>query len=288
MKKNLLLLFTCCTFLSFARNVPQRAVSASQFTTEILLSIGAEKQMVGTTFMDNEILPELQEKFAKIPVLSKKYPSKEIFYSINPDFLTGWKSAVDPKNLGSIEELEKNGVQVFFMKSINSNKLEDLFEDINELGKIFNLEKNAQTLVKNMKTELKEIESTLPTKKIKVFAYDSGEVTPFTIGGTGLENTIISLAGGDNIFSDTAGSFSAGNWEHVLVSDPDVIVIVDYGTTSAQEKIKFLKERSPIKNSNAVKNNKFVIIGLGDIAPGVRNIKAIKKLAEAFHGRNNL
>lgn len=115
MLKKLFLLMLIINTIVFGK-VPQRAVSASQFTTEILLSIGAEKQMAGTAFLDNAILPELEEKYKKIPILSSKYPSKEIFYSMNPDFVTGWRSLSAPANLGTVEELNSNGVEVFFMK----------------------------------------------------------------------------------------------------------------------------------------------------------------------------
>lgn len=262
---------------------PERAVSASQFTTEILLSIGAEKQLIGVAYMDNNILPELKEKFEKIPLLSNKYPSKEIFYSVNPDFLTGWHSVADPSNLGSLKELENNGVDVYFMKSLKSNNLQDVFDDILEYGKIFELEENAKDLVNKMQNELNRITNLLPKEKVTVFPYDSGTNLPMVVGGSGIGNTLIELAGGNNIFKDLNNPFGQGTWEKVLIEDPDIILIIDYGDNSYEKKRKYLKEDSPIKNSTAVKNNKFAIIGLEDISAGVRNIEAIKKMAKSFH-----
>ena len=116
MLKKLLLWIFVLNITAFGK-VPQRAVSTSQFTTEILLAIGAEEQLAGTAFMDNEILPELKEKYDKIPVLSAKYPSKELFYSVNPDFVTGWKSLSMPSNLGTIEYLiRKKMLKILFLK----------------------------------------------------------------------------------------------------------------------------------------------------------------------------
>ncbi|MGL5746097.1 MAG: ABC transporter substrate-binding protein, partial [Cetobacterium sp.] len=116
MKKLFLLLFLLLTIFSFS-NDSIRIVSTSQFTTEMLLAIGAEDYMIGTSFLDDEILPELQEKYKQIPVLSTGAPTKELFYSLNPTFLTGWQSIATSKNLGTIEELNANGVEVFFTKS---------------------------------------------------------------------------------------------------------------------------------------------------------------------------
>lgn len=281
MKKMILISLLALSLTSYGK--PQRAVSASQFTTEILLSIGAEEQMAGTAYMDNEILPELKEKFEKIPILSDKYPSKEKFYSVDPDFLTGWHSVAEPTNLGPLSELESNGVEVFFMKSLKSNDINDVFEDILEFGKIFELEENAQTLVNKMRSDLEKITSQLPKEKISVLAYDGGTTTPFVVGGGGIGNTLIELAGGRNIFKDINSSFGNGNWEKALIEDPDIILVVDYGDSSYEKKIDYLKESSPIKDCTAVKNNRFAVIGLGDISAGVRNVEAVKKMAKAFH-----
>lgn len=282
MLKKLFLLMFVINVVVFGK-IPQRAVSASQFTTEILLSIGAENQMAGTAFLDNAILPELEEKYKKIPILSNRYPSKEIFYSVNPDFVTGWRSLSAPANLGTVEELNSNGVEVFFMKSLESRDINDVFSDIMELGKIFGKEKNAENIVFNMKENLEKIKEKLPKEKIRIFPYDGGETAPFVVGGNGIGNTIIELAGGENIFKDIRASFGNGTWEKVLMEEPDMILIIDYGDNSVDKKIEYLKEKSPIKELDAVKNNKFTVIGLGDISAGIRNVDAVKKLAKMFH-----
>lgn len=282
MFKRLLLFLVILSNISFGK-APQRAVSASQFTTEILLAIGAEEQVAGTAFMDNEILPELKEKYEKIPVLSSKYPSKEVFYSVNPDFVTGWKSLSMPNNLGTVEELNENGVEVFFMKSLESNNIDDVFDDILEFGRIFDKENNAQKIVASMKNELEQIKEKLPKEKATVLPYDGGESAPFVVGGGGIGNTIIELAGGENIFKDIRGSFGNGTWEKVLMADPEIILIIDYGDNTVDKKTEYLKEKSPIKDIDAVKNERFAVIRLGDISAGIRNVNAVKRLAKEFH-----
>lgn len=283
MRKFILSIMILLGALAYAK-APERAVSTAQFTTEILLSIGAEDKIVGTAFMDSEILPELKEKYEKIPVLSNKYPTKERFYSLNPDFVTGWESLYSPTNLGPLEELEANGVEVYIMKSLDSSNIEDVFQDILKYGEIFEVRDHAQNLVKKMREDLEKIKEKLPKEKIKVFPYDSGESLPFVVGGNGMGNTIIELAGGENIFKDIKSSFGNGSWERAIIEEPDIILIVDYGDVSYEKKVEFIKERSFIKDCEAVKNNRFVKIELADISSGVRNIEAIKKLAKAFHG----
>lgn len=263
---------------------PKRAVSVAHFSTEILLTIGAEKSMVGTAYLDNPILPTLKDKFEKIPVLSNKYPTKEKFYSVKPDFVTGWKSLERPKNLGPKEELEANGVRIYYLRSLEDERIEVLYEDILELGKIFEVEKNAQSFVNTMKKELQEIERKVPKTKKRVFAYDSGEKQPFVVGGHGIGQFMIDLAGGENITKDVPKGFGNSTWEKVILGDPEYIIIVDYGDDSYESKIKFLKEKSPIKTLKAVQENKFIKVSLASLSPGVRIVSGTKDIAKALHG----
>ncbi|MGL6114428.1 ABC transporter substrate-binding protein [Cetobacterium sp. SF1] len=270
------------TATAFGNPVPQRAISSSQFTTEILLSIGAEKQMIGTAFLDDQILPSLKKSYDSIPVLSKRAPSKEYFYSLNPDFLTGWKSIITPKYLGPLEELEENAVQVYIPKSQDSSDIEVIFQDILAYGKIFNLEKNSENLVNKMKSDYENVKNDKISNPPKVFAYDSGTSAPMVVGGTSIGNTIIEMAGGNNIFKNLKGGFPTANWETILAQDPKYIIVIDYGDETYDSKIKFLKENSPIKDISAIKNNNFIKVGLSDLSPGVRVIETIKTLHEKF------
>ena len=280
--KKLLLLLLLITSLSFSKE-DIRAVSTSQFTTEILLAIGVEKQLLGTAFLDDEILPELKEKYDKIPVLSKGAPTKEQFYALNPNFLTGWKSIATPKNLGTIDELRGNGVEVVFTKSQDSSKIEDVYDDILMFGDIFDLKESAKSVVENMRKDIAKVkENKKNGKKIKLFAYDSQESAPFVVGGSGIGNTIIEIAGGKNIFEDTNFSFGVGTWEKVLDENPEVILVIDYGNTPYEEKVKYLKNSSPISQLEAVKKERFLRVPLSYISPGVKISKGIEMISNGL------
>lgn len=280
--KKLLLLLLLITSLSFSKE-DIRAVSTSQFTTEILLAIGVEKQLLGTAFLDDEILPELKEKYDKILVLSKGVPTKEQFYALNPNFLTGWKSIATPKNLGTIDELRGNGVEVVFTKSQDSSKIEDVYDDILMFGDIFDLKESAKSVVENMRKDIAKVkENKKNGKKIKVFAYDSQESAPFVVGGSGIGNTIIEIAGGKNIFEDTNFSFGVGTWEKVLDENPEVILVIDYGNTPYEEKVKYLKNSSPISQLEAVKRERFLRVPLSYISPGVKISKGIEMISNGL------
>ncbi|MGL6098043.1 MAG: ABC transporter substrate-binding protein [Fusobacteriaceae bacterium] len=285
--KKISILFLLMINLSFSKE-EIRAISTSQFTTEILLAIGAEDYLLGTSFLDDEILPELKDKYDKIPVLSVGAPTKELFYSLNPNFLTGWKSIATSKNLGTVEELNKNGIEVFFTKSQSTSSIEDIYEDIYFFGEKFNLQQNAIKIVQKMKEEIKAVEDNVSSKeKIKVFAYDSQESAPFVVGGNGIANKMIEIAGGDNIFKNTKFAFGIGTWEKILDENPEVILIVDYGNKSYDSKVEYLKNKSPISKLEAVKKDRFIRVPLSYISSGIKISKGIEIISKGLREEKN-
>ena len=64
--------------------------------------------------------------------------------------------------------------------------------------------------------------------------------------------------------------------------NPEVIVIVNYGNVTAEQKREFMTTNPAFANIDAVKNDRFVTLEYVEATPGPRNIRAIKTLAEAF------
>lgn len=266
---------------------PKRAVTTSHFMTEMLLSLGLEDSMAGSSWADNEILPELQEAYNKVPILSKRYPSKEVLYSVEPDFISGWHSSLNPKRLAGVDELMENGITPYIITSLEKEAtMEEVYEDYYTLGRIFDVREEAHKVVEELKKSVVKADNIhRDTKNKRVLAYDSGRETPYVVAGSGLGNNIITLAGGDNIFSDINGNYAMVSWEAVLERDPEIILIVNYGGENYQEKIKFFKENDFTRELDAVQNNNFVVVNLADISPGPRVGKALEKMSKEFFER---
>jgi len=97
---------------------------------------------------------------------------------------------------------------------------------------------------------------------------------------------MIEAAGGKNIVDDVPKSWTKIGWESVIDRAPEVIVIVNYGDVTAQQKINFLRNNPAFSDIPAVKNNQFVVLEYVEATPGPRNIETIKKLAKAFRSVN--
>ncbi len=263
---------------------PKRAVTTSHFMTEMLLSLGLEDSMVGTSWADNEILPEQKEAYDRIPILSERYPSKEVLYSVEPDFISGWHSSLDPKRLAGVEELMENGINPYIISSLEGGAtIERVYEDYMTLGRIFDIEERAETVVGDLKEAVDSAKRTRGSRdRARVFAYDSGREVPLVVAGGGLGNDIIIKAGGDNIFANLKGNYATASWESILDGDPEVILIVDYGSEGYEEKIEFLRKNEFIRELEAVKNNRFVVVSLAEISPGPRIAGALEHMSKEF------
>ena len=267
---------------------PRRAVTMSQFMTEMLLTLDLGEKMVGTAFMDNDIYPDFKEAYDNIEILSDKYPSKEVMYSVEPDFVSGWTSVFNEKRVASASEMMGNGIHPLLAKSISGEgSMETVYEDFRTLGKIFDVEEKAEAVVAKLQGEVADIQSKVgelsEENKVKVFAYDSGDNEPFVVAGGGISGDIIRQAKGVNIFGDIEKGYATVSWEEVVLRNPDVIVVVDYGDTSAEAKLELLKTHPALQDVTAVKEDNFVVVGLADMSPGIRNTGAIRALAEGFY-----
>ncbi|MEW9094872.1 MAG: ABC transporter substrate-binding protein [Clostridiaceae bacterium] len=271
--------------LSFKESL-KRAITLNQSPTEMLLALGLGDKMVGTAFLDDEILPEYKEAYDKIPVLSKTYASLESVLAKNPDILIGWPSNFDEKHLGTVEELESKGIKVYIPKSTlkGEKKIEDVYEDILNLSKIFQVEENGQKLVGEMKDKIEKVQEKIKGKEhVKVAVIDSIENTKSlnTCGNVPLEDKLITLAGGKNVFGDIDKSYTTVSFEELIARNPDVLVVNYFaGSNLSVDKIK---ENPMLKNLDAVKNDRIVLVPLTEVMGGVRNADGVERLAKGFY-----
>ena len=160
-------------------NPPERAVSNDVNLTEMMLVLGLADQMVGYTGISGwkTLDAEMRSGVKELPELSANYPTKEVLVGADADFFfAGWNYGMKVGGDVTPETLELFGIKVYELTESCSHimdkdkaSLEDMYNDILNLGKIFGVEDRAKTLVASYKLELKNFEEDL--KNI-----DQGEV----------------------------------------------------------------------------------------------------------------
>ena len=274
-------------------DVPQAAISNDVNLTEMMLVLGLADHMVGYTGISGwkTLDEEMRAGVEQLPELSAKYPTKEVLIGADADFFfAGWNYGMKVGGEVTPETLAPFGIDVYeltesciHISQKDKASMDDMYNDLLNLGTIFDVKDKADALVAGYKAELDAFTSELETgDPLRVFVYDSGEDTPFTAGLYAMPTALIEAAGGTNIMDDFEKSWGTVTWEAVVERNPEVVVIVNYGNVTAEEKRAFMMNNPAFADIDAVKNDRFVTLEYVEATPGPRNIKAIKKLASGF------
>ncbi|MDA8739569.1 ABC transporter substrate-binding protein [Rhodobacteraceae bacterium] len=275
---------------------PERAISNDVNLTEMMLVLGLADRMVGYTGISGwkTLDEEMRAGVEELPELSEKYPSKEVLVGADADFFfAGWNYGMKVGGEVTPETLEPFGIQVYELTESCTHimqkdkaSIEDMYSDLLNLGRIFGVKDKANTLVQGYRAELAEFTNNLETgAPLRVFVYDSGEDAPFTAGLYAMPTALIEAAGGVNVMDNFNKSWGSVTWEEVVERNPEVIVIVNYGNVTAEQKRDFMMSNPAFADLDAVKNDRFVTLEYVEATPGPRNIRAIKTLANAFWGQ---
>jgi len=273
---------------------PTAAVSNDVNLTEMMLVLGLADRMVGYTGISGwkTLDEEMRAGVEQLPELSAKYPTKEVLLGAEADFyFAGWNYGMKVGGEVTPQTLQPFGIAVYELTESCIHigekpkvSMEDMYADIENLGKIFGVEDKATALIEGYRAELAAFapDRAGDQKPPRVFVYDSGEESPFTAGRYAMPTALIEAAGGTNIMDDFEKSWATVTWEEVVERNPEIVVIVNYGNVTAEEKRAFMMNNPAFAEIDAVKNDRFVRLEYVEATPGPRNIKAIKKLAAAF------
>lgn len=272
---------------------PSRAVTLNQGATESALAVGAQGQMAGTAYLDDEIAPQWADAYAQVPVIAAaEYPSREALLELKPDLvLASYSSAFgDKQGVGTRESLDALGIATYLSPFACEDKAQRLpvswdsiASEISDYGTLFDRAADADAINTRTRETLAQISGAARAEGKSVFWFDSGADAPYAGGAGGGPQLIIEALGGTNIFANLPGAWGEGSWEAVLQADPDVIVLADASWSTAEEKKAHLKNDPALRDLTAVKNDAFVVLPFSTTTPGPRTIEGASMAAEQLN-----
>jgi len=276
------------------KEAPKHAVSHDINMTQMMLALGLKSKMAGYSGVSGwkSVTPEMQSLLDGLPELAAKYPSVETLLNANVDFFfAGWDYGMRVGGDLTPQTLQPLGINVYeltescaFVMKRPAATLDDTYNDLRNLGKIFDVQDRANALIADMQSQVAAVRKDLPAEKPRVFLYDSGEDRAMTSGRLGMPQALIDAAGGRNVLDDVEASWTRVNWETVVERNPQVIVIVDYSEITAEQKIEFLLKNKALQSVDAIRNQRFIVIPYVQATPGIDNVLAVETLAKGFHG----
>ena len=270
---------------------PTRVITNNQSSLELLLKLGLQDSIIGTIALDNEIPEELETAFSNINIIteSKTEPAKEVIVGMNPDLVIGRAATFTDEIYGTIESLNGMDINVYTQLASLMNteqSLDNIFEDIENIGEIFNVEDKANALATELSESLKSVEdkvSTLEGEPLKVLvmtAYNDGSYSVFGANST-LQNEILEVLGGTNI-NEKGGAQAL---ENLMSLNPDVILYV-YNNKNSNDStaIESLYNNSLIQSVPAIENKKVFEVSYTEfMGYGYRTIECIENLAKEMY-----
>lgn len=289
---------SCGESLSFERP-PARTVTLEQSSTEVLLALGLQDRVAGTSNLKTKIAPEYLAAYEKIPVLNPKLLTGEQLRAATPDLAVSTHREMFTKDrVGTRAELHQLGLPTYVsgVDCPNGGKapFDLLFEDYTNYGKIFDVEDRAAALVARQRAVLDEVTATKLTGKLSVvWVYSMFNGMPYVAGKGGMPSAMSTLIGVENAFDDVAELWPEVSWEEIAKRDPDVIVIGDLSERgrpgdSAAEKIRMIKENPLAAKLTAVRENRFIEVPGIEMDPSVRSVNTLRLVADGLKGMGDV
>lgn len=281
-------------------HAPERAVSLNQSATEILVALGLEDRVAGTSYETDPVPDDVAAAYESIPLLTDGVLRHETLLEAQPDFVySSFASFLTAENAGERAELQELGVPSYlsefdctYHEAVEGGATFDmLFAEIDAVSQIFDVPDAgvevvaAQRAVVDEGLEIADQIQGAP-KLVWIYSTAASAATPSVAGPGGLPQTVTEMLGAENLFADAATKWPEVSWDEVAVRNPDAIVLADltrgYPGDTAQEKIDFLKSDPLTSTMNAVINNRFIIVPGQYMDPSIHSVQAVPAVAQGL------
>jgi iron complex transport system substrate-binding protein len=261
--KNKLLLFAAI-FFSFAftnctkkdaqnpnvkakQSIPQRIVSLSPASTEILFAVGAENQIVAVS--DFSDYPPQAQNLPKVGGFDGKTLSLEKILSFNPDFV--YLTNVMHNHL--IPHFESLNIDYYLS---DANSFEQVKNEILQIAKITGHTSTGENLVKEIDSAINKINSQNQLLQKPTVYWEVWNSPFMSVGNSSFINDLINTAGGINIFQEIVQAYPTVSEETIVAKNPQIIIIPQNSGITVDS----VKNRKGWSQIDAVKNDKIFIV----------------------------
>lgn len=244
-----------------------RIVVLDPATVEMIYMLGAEDKIVGVANLErSKVWPE--EKVAKLESVGTFIkPSLERIITLKPDLVI--MSALTGEELNN--GLKSNNIEA---KRVQANSIEEIFTNFLEVAKMLGKENEANKIIAEKKVKLEEIKKIATGNKKGLFVMSASPLMVF--GNDNLPNDIMKLLNIKNIAENQKGRNPIVTPEFIIKENPDIII------TLLPNPAQIVATNPQLKNVNAIKNNKFIVVNSSQILRGSpRTIDQIEEIAKA-------
>ena len=248
--------------------LPKKIISLSPSITEKIFALGGENLLVGRTSFS-----KYPEEVKNIDIVGSMFePNMEIVLEKNPDMVIA-ETHFRKKLINTL-----NTLKIIVTKYTTPTNISEIHKNITNLGVLIDRRLEARGLNASLKDKIRYIQFILKDEENpKVYYVLGSGKTDITPGGDTFINSLIELAGGENIAKEKTGwRYSL---EELILNDPNII----FGSERSIDKM-LLEENYHYLTT--IKNKKYYIIEVSDLfdLPGPRALtEGIYEMVKIFH-----
>jgi iron complex transport system substrate-binding protein len=263
---------TSATTTTAAPDAPDRIVSMSPTSTEMLFAIGAGDQVVAVDDYSN--YPEE----APITDLSAYEPNVEAISTYEPDLV------VLSDGAGELAaSLEQIGIEVLALPAATT--LDDAYEQIAQLGDVTGHGEEADEVIADMRADLAELVAEVPERVTPLTYFHELDNTLYSVTSDTFIGELYAIAGLQNVADPADADGQSGGYpqlsaEFLVQADPDLIFLAD--TKCCQQTAETFGARPGFAALQAVTEGNVVLLD-DDIASrwGPRVVDLLRTIIEA-------
>jgi len=256
----------------------KRIVCMSPAISEIVFALGAGGRVVGVS-QHTKYPPEALAK----PTCGGFFnPSRERILSVAPDLLI-----VQGKAAKLTSFADSNGIQIL---ALSFSNLESIFTETKRLGKVLQLDAEAELLCAGMRYRLAGVRvraaHKMPLDMVMVVGREPGTLSNIHVVGPGsFLDDLIRIAGGRNVFSDLPGTYGMASKEALMDRAPEVVVeLHGEGADEKRQEDRVRELWEGLAPLPAVANRRvYVVESTYAMIPGPRVVELAERLAGLLH-----
>lgn len=250
---------------------PARIVSLAPSNTELAFALGLGDKVVGID--DNSNYPAEVSKIDKVGGFSSTNLEKIV--SLSPDLVLA--AGITSKEI--ITSLQSRKLTVLIL---NPFDLAGITTNLRLLGQIANVPDKANAAIKTFQDKLDEVSAKVKGASARPRVFYELDPTLFTVGPGSFIDEIITLAGGQNIVTDTSNPYPQLNQEAVVSKDPEVIFVGD--DTGGTDTPALIMARPGWNVISAVKNKRVFAVSADLVnRPGPRAALGVEAIAKLLY-----
>ncbi|WP_162872977.1 ABC transporter substrate-binding protein [Austwickia chelonae] len=273
------------------KETPKKVLVEGHNNIEIMLALGLADKISMAAPTSAPVREDLVERWAGVKK-AQAFPSKEEAIALRPDLILGWYGAFQEKKWGDVGFWHDRGINTYM--SLNSyaqgpkvpQKVDFEYEDILNIGKIFDKQREAEKIVAEMKGALdqaKKAQEKQPAQQgIAVLEATSGQFRVY--GKTSLAGSIADSAGVKLAVGESDDKKQIGA-EQLIEADPEHIFMVFYGADAeaSAKAVNTVLEDPALAGLTAVKAKKVHPVALSSIyCSGLRTQDGITTFTKAL------